>query len=134
MNSDLEARFAERIESTAFACRVTERRYSCMYCSKGWNVNDPGFMYWRPFTRNSWLVKHGIVREGDPMNVYDANTNKPFGSGHDPLGWFARCVDRRACDRRRRNLHNHVPAEHLSLLDEIEHTTVTLREAMAVMA
>jgi hypothetical protein len=134
MSDDLEARLAERIKNTAFACRVTDRKYSCMYCNKWWPINDPSFEYWRAFSTPHWMVRHGIVRKGDPMNVIDANTDDPLGAGYDPLGWFARCVDKDACARRRRNTHNGVQQEHLSLLDEIEHTTVTLREAMEVMA
>ena len=104
----------------AFACKVVERRYSCMYCNKGWRLTDPGFVYYRAFSQTHWMVKAGIARVGDPMNVLDANNEFMHTSGWDSLGSFARCADRDACARRRRNLHNGVQHEHLSFLDEID--------------
>lgn len=124
----------EVFKGRAFACRATDARYSCMYCNKWWSINDPKFEYWRAFTTTHWMVRGGIVRAGDPMNVIDVSTDKPLSAGYDPLGWFARCVDKEACDRRRRNLHNGVPAEHLSFLDEAEHVAASLCDAMKVMA
>lgn len=132
--TDEEERLRRLLGDRAFVCKLHERRYSCMYCNKGWGLNDPGFRYWRPFGAGNWMVKAGLARVGDPMNVYDAATDKPISAGFETLGRFAQCVDREACDRRRRNLHNGVQLEHLSLIDEIDHRVLEMKDAKAAMA
>ena len=135
----------EVTDGRAFACDIPKvrPRGSCYSCSKSWPVNDDGFENWRRFGENHWMVKAGIVRLGDRMNVVDVNqpdTRGSFGRSsryswaYDPLGWFARCVDKEACEKRHRNNVNHVHPEHLSLLDELDLICETTSAAKAVMA
>lgn len=57
--------------------------YTCCYCSRAWNHDDPGFVYWR--------THNGLALDGRD------------GRARSSLGWFAHCADRTACERRRAN-------------------------------
>lgn len=70
--------------------------YTCCYCNRGWHHDDPGFDYWQ---RN---------RAGEPL---DGRGGRHKAS----KGWFASCVDRAACERRRANVRAGVHTFQLGL-------------------
>lgn len=77
------------------------RGYSCMRCNKWYALDDPAFAYYRPGRgRLEGQLLDG--RDGRPLDTY---------------GWFARCADADACDRRRRNVHAGVAPEQIAMCD-----------------
>ncbi|MFL5861112.1 MAG: hypothetical protein ACJ780_10065 [Solirubrobacteraceae bacterium] len=75
---------------------MTTDRYTCMSCNKGYDVDDPAFVYWR-------------------QNQRGENLDGRDGRARSGLGWFAHCADTDACANRRRNLHAGLPAEQMTL-------------------
>jgi hypothetical protein len=67
--------------------------YTCYSCNRGWHHDDPGFDYYHIITAGPHKGQKADGRDG---RCYSSK------------GWFARCVNREACEARRRNRHTGV--------------------------
>lgn len=100
-----------------------QTHYTCMHCNKGYLRSDPEFDFYKGFSPTHFLVRLGLVREGDPMCLHWVNPkHRPycepstyFDAGHETFGWFSRCVDRERCALRRANNHAGVHHEQEAL-------------------
>lgn len=92
-----------------------QTHYTCYHCNKSYLLSDPDYEYYRGFSPTHYLVRLGLVREGDPMCLrwaepkprrpYSLTTSTHFDAGHATLGWFSRCADQEKCEQNRRNNH-----------------------------